>query len=84
MLEPALPSSHRLKQEHPTLDRLLNPLPSQVWGELIFGVPENELEEAKHLVKIEMKAVGKKLGLSVPLKADLGVEKHWRAPHPYE
>ena len=54
----------------------------QVHDELIFEVPENELEEAKRLVKIEMEATGKKLGLSVPLKVDLGVGKNWRVAHP--
>jgi DNA polymerase I len=39
----------------------------QVHDELIFEVPEKDLEEAKHLVKTEMEATGKKLGLSVPL-----------------
>jgi DNA polymerase-1 len=54
----------------------------QVHDELIFEVPERELDEAKRLVKHEMEAVGKQLGLSVPLKVDLGVGKNWRAAHP--
>jgi DNA polymerase-1 len=49
---------------------------------LIFEVPEKELEEAKQLVKTEMEATGKKLGLSVPLKVDLGTGHNWRAAHP--
>jgi len=49
---------------------------------LIFEVPDKELEEAKKLVKQEMEGVGKQLGLSVPLKVDLGVGKNWRAAHP--
>lgn len=54
----------------------------QVHDELIFEVPEKDLEEAKRLVKHEMEAVGKQLGLSVPLKVDLGVGKNWRVAHP--
>jgi DNA polymerase-1 len=54
----------------------------QVHDELIFEVPEKELEEAKHLVKTEMEATGKKLGLSVPLKVDLGTGHNWRVAHP--
>lgn len=54
----------------------------QVHDELIFEVPEKELEEAKRLVKSEMEAVGKQLNLSVPLKVDLGVGKNWRVAHP--
>jgi DNA polymerase I len=54
----------------------------QVHDELIFEVPEKELDEAKKLVKQEMEGVGKQLGLSVPLKVDLGVGKNWRVAHP--
>ncbi len=54
----------------------------QVHDELIFEVREKELEEAKRLVKSEMEGVGKQLGLSVPLKVDLGVGKNWRVAHP--
>ncbi len=54
----------------------------QVHDELIFEVPEKELEEAKQLVKTEMEATGKKLGLSVPLKVDLGTGHNWRVAHP--
>ncbi len=54
----------------------------QVHDELIFEVPDKELDEAKRLVKREMEGVGKQLGLSVPLKVDMGVGKNWRAAHP--
>jgi DNA polymerase I len=54
----------------------------QVHDELIFEVPDHDLDEAKRLVKSEMEAVGKQLNLSVPLKVDLGVGKNWRAAHP--
>ena len=54
----------------------------QVHDELIFEVPEKELEEAKRLVKTVMEATGAKLGLSVPLKVDLGTGHNWRVAHP--
>jgi len=54
----------------------------QVHDELIFEVPEKDIEEAKHLVKTEMEATGKKLELSVPLKVDLGTGHNWRVAHP--
>jgi DNA polymerase-1 len=54
----------------------------QVHDELIFEVPDHDLDEAKRLVRQEMEDVGKQLGLSVPLKVDLGVGKNWRAAHP--
>ncbi len=66
-----------LQQELPHVRMIL-----QVHDELIFEVPEEELEAAKQLVQDEMEGVGKQLGLSVPLKVDVGVGKNWRAAHP--
>ena len=54
----------------------------QVHDELIFEVPEVDLSKARHLVKDEMEAVGPRLGLSVPLKVELGVGHNWREAHP--
>ena len=54
----------------------------QVHDELIFEVTEGDLEAAKELVKHEMEEVGTHLGLSVPLKVDIGIGKNWRAAHP--
>lgn len=54
----------------------------QVHDELIFEVPDHDLEEANRLVKEEMEGVGKQLGLSVPLKVDLGIGRNWRVAHP--
>ena len=59
--------NNMLRHEMPHTKMIL-----QVHDELIFEVPEKELEEAKHLVKTEMEATGKKLGLSVPLKSRSG------------
>ncbi|MGZ8365020.1 MAG: DNA polymerase I [Nitrospira sp.] len=67
----------RLHEELPHVKMIL-----QVHDELIFEVPDHDLEEAKRLVKQEMEGVGKQLGLSVPLKVDLGVGKNWRVAHP--
>ncbi len=67
----------RLRAELPGTKMIL-----QVHDELIFETPENELAHAMQLVKTEMEAVGPKLGLSVPLKVDVGVGKNWRAAHP--
>ena len=54
----------------------------QVHDELIFEVPEKDLTKAKHLVRAEMEGVGPRLGLSVPLKVDLGTGHNWRVAHP--
>jgi len=67
--------------------RLLQQLPHtkiilQVHDELIFEVPEGELDAATRLIQAEMEAVGKQLGLSVPLKVDVGVGRNWRTAHP--
>ncbi|CUS36481.1 DNA polymerase I [Candidatus Nitrospira nitrificans] len=67
----------KLRDELPRVKMIL-----QVHDELIFEVPDHDLEEAKRLVKQEMEGVGKRLGLSVPLKVDLGVGKNWRVAHP--
>jgi DNA polymerase-1 len=67
----------KLHEELPHVKMIL-----QVHDELIFEVPDHDLEEAKRLVKQEMEGVGKQLGLSVPLKVDLGIGKNWRVAHP--
>lgn len=67
----------RLQQELPDVRMIL-----QVHDELIFEVPEKELDATKRLVQGEMEGVGKHLELSVPLKVDVGVGKNWRAAHP--
>lgn len=54
----------------------------QVHDELIFEVPEKDLDEATRLVKHAMEGVGTQLGLSVPLKVDLGTGHNWRVAHP--
>jgi DNA polymerase-1 len=50
----------------------------QVHDELIFEVPENEIEMLKKLVKEQMEGV---LELSVPIKVDMGVGKNWDEAH---
>jgi DNA polymerase-1 len=67
----------RLRDELPETKMIL-----QVHDELIFETPEEQLEEAKRLVKQEMETTGTKLGISVPLKVDLGVGCNWREAHP--
>ena len=69
--------NRRLSHEMPHTKMIL-----QVHDELIFEVPEKDLDEAKHLVKTEMEATGQKIGLSVPLKVDLGTGHNWRVAHP--
>jgi DNA polymerase-1 len=78
LIKVAMINLHRvLHHELPHVKMIL-----QVHDELIFEVPDHDLEEAKRLVKHEMEAVGKQLGLSVPLKVDLGAGKNWRVAHP--
>jgi len=46
----------------------------QVHDELVFEVPEKEIDDLKNLVKEEMEGV---LELTVPLKVDLNIGKNW-------
>ncbi|HKW86466.1 MAG TPA: DNA polymerase I [Nitrospiraceae bacterium] len=69
--------SKRLHEELPSTKMIL-----QVHDELIFETPEKDVEKAKQLVKEEMEHTGTHLGLSVPLKVDLGVGRNWREAHP--
>jgi DNA polymerase-1 len=69
--------SRLLRERLPSTKMIL-----QVHDELIFEAPDTDLEQAKLLVKSEMEATGAKLGLSVPLKVDIGTGPNWRAAHP--
>jgi DNA polymerase-1 len=50
----------------------------QVHDELIFEVPDDEIEPLKEFVRHEMEGV---LRLSVPIKVDIGVGKNWEETH---
>jgi DNA polymerase I len=63
----------RLTQENPGSKMIL-----QVHDELVFEVPDREIEPMQKLVKEEMEGV---LTLSVPIKVDMGVGKNWDEAH---
>ncbi len=67
----------RLNAELPSTKMIL-----QVHDELIFEAPEGDLDKAKHLAKSEMEQTGVRLGLTVPLKIDIGVGCNWREAQP--
>jgi DNA polymerase-1 len=48
----------------------------QVHDELVFDVPENEVDEMRSLVRDQMENVHS--SLSVPLMVEIGVGKNWR------
>ncbi|MDX9708423.1 MAG: DNA polymerase I [Trichloromonas sp.] len=50
----------------------------QVHDELVFDVPQDELERARELVRSEMEGA---VALSVPLLVDIGVGANWREAH---
>jgi DNA polymerase-1 len=50
----------------------------QIHDELIFEVPENEIEEMTRLVRQEMEGA---MTLSVPLKVDIGIGANWSEAH---
>jgi DNA polymerase-1 len=47
----------------------------QVHDELLFDVPQNEIDDVRTLVKHEMENV---IDLNVPIVADVGVGQNWR------
>jgi len=55
--------------------RLKSRMTLQVHDELVFEVPENELEQMKSLVRAQMEQVHP---LSVPLLVEIGVGPNWR------
>ena len=57
---------------------LLSRMVLQVHDELVFDVPQKELEQVKELVKTEMEAA---VSLSVPLVVDVGVGANWSEAH---
>jgi DNA polymerase-1 len=50
----------------------------QVHDELVFEVPDEEIEPMKLLVRNEMEGA---LTLSVPIKVDIGTGKNWDEAH---
>lgn len=50
----------------------------QVHDELVFEVPDQEIDRMKTLVKEEMEGV---LTLSVPIRVDMGMGKNWNEAH---
>jgi DNA polymerase-1 len=64
---------HRLRDEGLQTRMLL-----QVHDELVFEVPEEELELVKELVRSEMETA---VPLDLPLKVDIGVGQNWAQAH---
>jgi len=64
---------HRLKKENPLTKMII-----QVHDELVFEVPEDQVEEVKKLIKEEMEGV---YPLQVPLKVDINIGKNWDEAH---
>jgi len=50
----------------------------QIHDELVFELPEPEIEMAKTLIKNEMENT---IDLSVPIKVDIGLGKNWLEAH---
>ncbi|MFQ5901302.1 MAG: DNA polymerase I [Thermodesulfobacteriota bacterium] len=50
----------------------------QIHDELLFEVPQDELEKIKGVVREEMEGV---IDLAVPVKVDLGTGRNWREAH---
>jgi DNA polymerase-1 len=63
---------------HITGQKLASQMILQVHDELVFEIPDSEVDIMKKLVKDEMEGV---LKLSVPIKVDVGVGKNWDEAH---
>jgi len=63
----------RLAKQHFTSKMIL-----QVHDELVFEIPDHEINAMQKLVKEEMESV---LTLSVPIKVEIGVGKNWDEAH---
>jgi len=50
----------------------------QIHDELVFELPESEIELAKSIIKSEMENA---LKLSVPIKVDISIGKNWLEAH---
>ncbi|MBI3592521.1 MAG: hypothetical protein HY099_03435, partial [Nitrospirae bacterium] len=59
-------------------ERLRTKMILQIHDELLFEVPEEELGNAKELIRHEMESA---LILSVPLKVELGSGGNWSEAH---
>ncbi|HDZ62696.1 MAG TPA: DNA polymerase I [Nitrospirae bacterium] len=64
---------HRLNKE-----RLQTKMLLQVHDELLFEVPEKEMDKVRSMVKEEMEQV---INLSVPVKVDIGIGENWAEAH---
>ncbi len=75
LIKKAMIDIHRaLKQE-----RLRTAMILQVHDELVFELPEDELETARQLIREKMESVWP---LSVPLKVEMGWAADWAGAHP--
>ncbi|RLB11877.1 MAG: DNA polymerase I [Deltaproteobacteria bacterium] len=63
----------RMKKESPLTKMIM-----QVHDELVFEVPEKEVEKVKNMVKEEMEGV---YPMRVPLKVDISIGKNWDEAH---
>lgn len=74
MIKRAMVRIHRrIKQENLRMKMLL-----QVHDELVFEVPEDEVDVAKKLVREEMSGA---LPLNVPVEVDIGIGSNWLEAH---
>ncbi len=74
LIKKAMINIHRKLKENRLKTRLI----LQVHDELVFEVPESELEDVKEMVLKEMEGV---YPLSVPLRVDMGVGRNWGEAH---
>jgi DNA polymerase I len=74
LIKAAMINIHRRIEKENRKTRLI----LQIHDELVFEVPEDEIEEMKRVVREEMEGVTE---LRIPLKVDIGTGKNWAEAH---
>ena len=74
LIKVAMIRIHRRLEEEGRKTRLI----LQIHDELVFEVPEGEMEAVKAMVREEMEGV---MELVIPLKVEVGVGRNWAEAH---
>lgn len=74
LMKLAMVNVHQRLKKEKRLSRML----LQVHDELVFETPQNVVEAESAIVREEMINAGKELGLTVPLKVEVGWAKNWQ------
>jgi DNA polymerase-1 len=74
LIKLAMIEIHRYLKQHQKKSKMI----IQIHDELVFEVPQEELEEMKQMIQQKMEGA---LSFKVPLKVDIGIGKNWLEAH---